>query len=319
MNARLLIAASLFCLPLPCSALSIVGGDSIGSDSTLTDHLGGFAAVQDGVNNYGQPAMVFSQDGTSLLRQLRVIVHGSGTSGDEEVRFDQFRYVLLLWRQSDYLAGAPPGIEALLGDPLGVVLEDDAASVTAPREIFGNAAFHDDEVVPSYDFLFDLAEAKHRDDGTDVFAAPLVAGEWVVAFQSEHPLSAGTLLVSFSSSLEGNVPYFHKAFNGAEQHPRGVLLDQQEVTFRWGMDLLQRSLYADYDDSDAVEGNDFLAWQRGDSPNPYSTGDLELWESHLGAEVENLALPNSVPEPSLLWQFGLLAGLARRRRRGNCP
>lgn len=317
MNARLLIAVSLFCMAPPSHALSIVGGESIGPDSTLTDHLGGFAAVQDGDDNYGQPAMVVSQDGTSLLRQLRVVVHGSGAAGSEDIRFDQFHYVLLLWRHSDYLAGEEAAIEAILGDPLGVVLDDPAASITTPMEVFGNAAFNGNGNVPSYDFRFNLAEATIRDDGADAFTSPLEAGDWVVAFQSEHPLSAGTLLVSFSSSSVGNIPYFHKAFNDAEQHPRGVLLDQQEITFRWGMDLLERSLYADYDDSDSVAGPDFLWWQRGKSPNPTSVGDLAIWQQQLGTVVESVADSNLVPEPSLLGLAGGLTGLALRRRRGS--
>jgi hypothetical protein len=36
---------------------------------------------------------------------------------------------------------------------------------------------------------------------------------------------------------------------------------------------------ADFDGDGEVDGMDFMAWQRGESPNALSVGDLELWQS----------------------------------------
>jgi hypothetical protein len=39
---------------------------------------------------------------------------------------------------------------------------------------------------------------------------------------------------------------------------------------------------ADFDNDGDVDGRDFLRWQRGDSPNPLSSGDLALWQEQYG-------------------------------------
>lgn len=51
---------------------------------------------------------------------------------------------------------------------------------------------------------------------------------------------------------------------------------------------------ADFDGSGTVDGDDFLKWQRGMSPNPYSQADLALWESQYGGAPPLV----SVPEPA---------------------
>ncbi len=63
-----------------------------------------------------------------------------------------------------------------------------------------------------------------------------------------------------------------------------------------------------------VDGDDFLAWQRGESPNPLSADDLADWTAHFGpASASNGA---SVPEPTtcVLVVAAILA--ARRWRSG---
>jgi hypothetical protein len=52
----------------------------------------------------------------------------------------------------------------------------------------------------------------------------------------------------------------------------------------------------DFDGDGDVDGNDFLVWQRGGSPNPLSAGDLALWQSQFGTSF--LGAIRSVPEPS---------------------
>jgi hypothetical protein len=69
----------------------------------------------------------------------------------------------------------------------------------------------------------------------------------------------------------------------------------------------------DFDDDGDVDGRDFLVWQRGDSPDPLSSGDLALWQNTYGAG--GLASISSVPEPAsalLLLLSGVAAAATRR-------
>ncbi len=70
----------------------------------------------------------------------------------------------------------------------------------------------------------------------------------------------------------------------------------------------------DFDGDGDADGRDFLLWQRGGSPDPFSPGDLEDWqEAYTNGP---LAAVNAVPEPSawlLLTLCGLLAGGLRKR------
>lgn len=71
----------------------------------------------------------------------------------------------------------------------------------------------------------------------------------------------------------------------------------------------------DYDGDQDVDGNDFLRWQRGQSPTPLSVADLNAWKSNYGTPVTGAL--HSIPEPASLWlaAAALSACLARRSRR----
>jgi hypothetical protein len=68
----------------------------------------------------------------------------------------------------------------------------------------------------------------------------------------------------------------------------------------------------DFNGDEAVDGRDFLVWQRGGSPNALSAGDLALWQTHYG--VGGLAAITSVPEPAsiLLLIIGTVAVTGRK-------
>lgn len=55
-------------------------------------------------------------------------------------------------------------------------------------------------------------------------------------------------------------------------------------------------LTGDYNNDGAVDGRDFLAWQRGDSPDPLSSEDLALWQANYGA-AGSLGGSAPIPEP----------------------
>ncbi|MDZ4656835.1 MAG: PEP-CTERM sorting domain-containing protein [Bythopirellula sp.] len=71
----------------------------------------------------------------------------------------------------------------------------------------------------------------------------------------------------------------------------------------------------DFDGDGDVDGRDFLAWQRGNSPSPFSGADLATWQGAYNGGA--LAALNAVPEPTSLVLFGaILLPLLGRRRAG---
>lgn len=62
--------------------------------------------------------------------------------------------------------------------------------------------------------------------------------------------------------------------------------------------LVVFTLPGDFDADSDVDGDDFLAWQRGDSPNPLSASDLADWQANYGLSALTLQAATAVPEPS---------------------
>ena len=75
----------------------------------------------------------------------------------------------------------------------------------------------------------------------------------------------------------------------------------------------------DFDGDLDVDGNDFLIWQRGGSPNGATAGDLQLWQDNFGEALSVPAIA-AVPEPTsiLLLGFGSLLVLRTHRTRRMC-
>ena len=73
----------------------------------------------------------------------------------------------------------------------------------------------------------------------------------------------------------------------------------------------------DFDDDGDIDGQDFLKWQRGESPNPLSAGDLTLWQEQYGT-IPPLSAAVAIPEPTtgalILGSLACLSLVSRRRR-----
>ena len=61
---------------------------------------------------------------------------------------------------------------------------------------------------------------------------------------------------------------------------------------------LLAALPGDFDLDGDADGFDFIKWQSGESPNPFSASDLVDWEANYGA-VSQLVAVGTVPEPSI--------------------
>lgn len=75
----------------------------------------------------------------------------------------------------------------------------------------------------------------------------------------------------------------------------------------------------DFDGDDDVNGEDFLLWQRGESPNGGSAADLAVWKANFGQTAPNPGV-SAVPEPGGLVltsaaALALLVGGVRVNRR----
>jgi hypothetical protein len=70
----------------------------------------------------------------------------------------------------------------------------------------------------------------------------------------------------------------------------------------------------DFDIDGDVDGADFLAWQRGNSPNSGSAGDLAIWKANFGSGASTVNA-GSVPEPSTLGLILVAAGVGAGLRR----
>jgi hypothetical protein len=68
---------------------------------------------------------------------------------------------------------------------------------------------------------------------------------------------------------------------------------------------------ADFDGDGDVDGRDFLAWQRGESPNPFNAEDLELWQAGYAAAIAIFSVPE--PATAVLVGAGMIGVLMARR------
>lgn len=88
-----------------------------------------------------------------------------------------------------------------------------------------------------------------------------------------------------------------------------------EYTVRWNeLSLITvEGVTGDFDGDGDVDGQDFLVWQRGESPEPLSATDLADWQGAYG--VGPLAAIAAVPEPSTVLLIGIVGVSALGGRR----
>jgi hypothetical protein len=89
----------------------------------------------------------------------------------------------------------------------------------------------------------------------------------------------------------------------------------EEASYSLEITLGSVSHPGDFDNDDDVDGRDFLRWQRKQSPNNGSLGDLQAWQANYGYNG-SLTAVQAVPEPAtvmLLVVVTCAASLSRKR------
>jgi hypothetical protein len=95
--------------------------------------------------------------------------------------------------------------------------------------------------------------------------------------------------------------------------PSGAVQTLANVAVNQLLTVVERSTPGDFDGNGVVDGHDFLAWQRGESPNGLVADDLAEWKAAFagGASI----VSSSVPEPSTAVLLTIGGVLGNRRRR----
>ncbi|MDZ4658369.1 MAG: PQQ-dependent sugar dehydrogenase [Bythopirellula sp.] len=117
-----------------------------------------------------------------------------------------------------------------------------------------------------------------------------------------------------TTTFDENTPYsLGEIFSlGEEQDLKFEFLLAGESDLREG--LVVYLLPGDFDGDLDVDGRDFLAWQRGASPNPFSSTDLATWQASYGTTITGPLAAFSVPEPGCAVLVGLYAVLCLSSR-----
>jgi hypothetical protein len=171
-------------------------------------------------------------------------------------------------------------------------------------------------------------------DGNDNAANPVGADEYAYNLDLSQfntstfttvsvPLSAFTLspFVPTDGTTAGSGPFgFANPGDGSRSEfnlyefggliPAGGGLLRMELEYL-EIRLPEVGLAGDFDNDSDVDGQDFLVWQRGGSPNPLSSGDLADWRTNFGMASQLSAVPE--PGSALLAVVGV-ALIARRRK-----
>jgi hypothetical protein len=132
--------------------------------------------------------------------------------------------------------------------------------------------------------------------------------------------SSGGTVIKTSNGISSNVEHIFAQVPSAGTYTLEVETFENTIPFAlawWaGPDERPATQPGDFDEDGDVDGRDFLEWQRGNSPNPLSSGDLSDWQNNYGAG--SLAATTAVPEPSCLSLLLPVALLLRIRDAASC-
>lgn len=107
------------------------------------------------------------------------------------------------------------------------------------------------------------------------------------------------LNVDYINSLLGDATHLGLRLKSGSAGPYVQIAASGHATGKAPTLVLEYSvgLPGDFDGSGFVDGKDFLAWQRGGAPTPYSTSDLSAWKANFGRSSAVASASTAVPEP----------------------
>jgi T5SS/PEP-CTERM-associated repeat protein/autotransporter-associated beta strand protein len=166
----------------------------------------------------------------------------------------------------------------------------------------------------------ELTGANAYADDTRVLGGTLSVNGLNFADAADIHLSAGaTVNLNFVGTDSINALFFNGV--GQATGTWGSLLSAatHKSNFFTGAGLLEVTSFnpgilGNFDEDGDVDGHDFLSWQRGESPEPLSAGDLADWRAHFGT-ASSVATSVAVPEPCTVSLLVLVAaaGFVSRR------
>lgn len=125
------------------------------------------------------------------------------------------------------------------------------------------------------------------------------------------------LNVDYINSLLGDATHLGLRLKSGSTGPYVQIAASEHATGKAPTLVLEYSvgLPGDFDESGVVNGNDFLVWQRGGSPAPHSTIDLNAWKANFGQSSAAGSASTAVPEPNAWHLVGVIVamGLVARR------
>lgn len=173
----------------------------------------------------------------------------------------------------------------------------------APDIIIGSAGFFSGGSATEV-FVWDkntFSQIAHIDISASVDDGNSQATGREIALDSQGNLYIG----GFGQNVTSVIPNFvDEARNGTLSDNSSVFWYQSDFfTSFSGLDVASSmggsvGVPGDFNDDGVVTGRDFLAWQRGESPAPYSAADLSAWQTAYNGGA--LATVSAVPEPSAL-------------------
>jgi hypothetical protein len=165
-------------------------------------------------------------------------------------------------------------------------------------------------------------------------------GDGGLGLITQDSLDLGSAALGSTVALADHVNEFFQ-FNSATAHAPhlnltvnvDILLQGTETTDTIALTAFTQrfaqtgptTLAGDFNQDKKVDGGDFLAWQRGQSPTPLSAADLATWRTNFGANLyaTPMAAPalTATPEPTtgslLMVAAAAIAGGRRRFYRGK--
>ena len=159
--------------------------------------------------------------------------------------------------------------------------------------------------------LYDGSTQSHSMQAGEFTMNRLATGRYELIIDGDTPETGMLILTGAKMAGSGGVTAPDDNTLSYAASPSGSFLIEsrdlpvghlQDTAFSWAFisfaDPISPTLLAgDFDQNGVINGTDFLAWQRGQSPSPLSSGDFLAWRDAYGQTNESLGVGVRIPEP----------------------